>query len=135
MTEPADLHEDFDAGIDPAFAPWRTAHRAASVVLALLALVHIGFTPIATDLFSPDALWFAGTGLALLLLAIINFAHIGLGPCDMPTAPVVRVTNWVFCAFALWALVVVRELSAIIGLAAIGTMALCSLVTLRVRRA
>src|SRR5690606_40568772 len=31
--------------------------------------------------WTPDAVWFLGTGLGLLLLAGINRGHIGLGPC------------------------------------------------------
>jgi hypothetical protein len=136
MTNPADFHEEeeFDEGIDPTFAPWRTTHRGASTVLAILALIHLGFTPAATDLSSPDAIWFAGTGLGLLLLAVMNYAHLGLGPCDMPTAPVVRVANLVFLALAVWALAIVGELPAVIGVAALGMMTVCGQVTLRGRR-
>ena len=130
MTE-SEVHGD---GLDPAFAPWRNAHRAASVALAVLALVHLAMTPSGASVLSADGLGFAGTGPAMLLLAVINFAHIGLGPCTMPTAPVVLGANVVFALFGCWTIAVERSLPAVIGIFAIGAMLLCSTVTLRTTR-
>ena len=103
------IDHDDDTGIDPAFAPWRTAHRTASVVLGVMALIHVSVTFILYDQLTPEAVWFFGTGFGLLFLAVMNFAHVGFGPCYMPTAPVVRISNWIFVLFSFLALAAVPE--------------------------
>lgn len=72
-----------------------------------LSLVHSVLTVTLYDAWSPDAVWFLGTGLGLLFLTAMNLAHVGLGPCTMPTAPAVRAANWVFVLFGFGALVAV----------------------------
>jgi hypothetical protein len=133
MSEPGVVHP---AGahapeIDPSFAPWRTAHRSASIVLALLAIAHCALSVMIYDAWSPDAVWFVGTGLGLLFLAGMNLAHVGLVPCTMPTAPAVRVANWVFVLFGLGALVAVPEPQAVVIVAALVLQAVASRWTLR----
>ena len=119
------------SGIDPVFAPWRTAHRSASFVLVLLAIAHCLLAVTIYDAWSPDAVWFVGTGLGLLLLAGMNLAHVGLGPCTMPTAPAVRASNWVFVLFGFGALVAVPEPQAAVIVAALVAQAVASHRTLR----
>lgn len=94
---------------DPRFAAWRRAHRGASFVLALIAIVHSVLTFVFYDNWSPNAVWFLGTGLGLLLLAVVNLAHVGVEPCRMPTTPLVRAANWVFVVFGFGALVAVAQ--------------------------
>lgn len=125
---------DHDDGIVRGFAPWRNAHRSAAALLGVLGLIQIVRTPSVVSIMSADALWFAGTGLAVLLLSVINFAHIGLGPCTMPTAPVVLGANIVFALFGCWAVAVEPSLPMVIGLVAICVMLACSSVTLRTTR-
>lgn len=55
----------------------------------MVALAHSGLTAMIYDSWRPAAVWFLGTGLGLLLLAVMNWAQVGLGPCEQPTAPVV----------------------------------------------
>lgn len=74
-------------------------HRGAAAVLGVFSALHPVVTPWVYGEWSADAVWFVGTGLGLLLLAGMNVAHVGLAPCDLPTAPAVRVANWVFVAF------------------------------------
>lgn len=40
--------------------------------LLLLGIIHTGLTPAFYNSLSPDAMWFAGTGLALIFLALLN---------------------------------------------------------------
>lgn len=125
-------HPHVDAPlIDPTFAPWRRAHRAASVVLGVLAIIHGSLTALLYGSWSADAVWFLGTGLGLLLLAAMNLAHVGLGPCTMPTAPVVRVANWVFVVFGFGAVMAVPEPQAVVIVAALVLQAVSSHRTLR----
>ena len=75
----------------------RRLHRAASATIAALALVHTAVFTVRLDpIWSSDAVWFMGTGLGLVLLAVLNWAHVGVEPCDMPTAAVVRWANFAF---------------------------------------
>ncbi len=43
-----------------------------SAYLLLIGVVHTALTPLFYDQFSPEALWFAGTGLALVYLSLLN---------------------------------------------------------------
>lgn len=52
-------------------------------ICALLGVVHVGFTFANYDHLSPEAVWFAGTGMALLLLAALNWATLA-GPPPRP---------------------------------------------------
>jgi hypothetical protein len=42
--------------------------------LLLIGVIHTALTPVFYPEFSPDALWFAGTGLALVFLSLLNIA-------------------------------------------------------------
>ncbi len=109
----------------------RPLHRGASVVVAVIALTHVGATAVYYDGWSPAAVWFSGTGLGLLLLSVINWAHVGLEPCNLPTAPVVRAANWVFAAFGVAALVAVPKPLASVLVLALLLQAVAARATLR----
>ena len=89
------------------YRAWRRLHILASSTLVVLALVHVGLTPILVPGWTPDAVWFLGTGLGLLLLGALNLSHVGVEPCRMPTTRLIRAANWLFVAFglaAVWAI-------------------------------
>ncbi len=94
---------------DQFYARARILHIAASMGAALIALAHSLLTWYFYATWAPEAVWFLGTGLGLLLLAALNLSHIGLEPCHMPTTRLVRLANWVFLAFAIAASVAVPE--------------------------
>jgi hypothetical protein len=109
----------------------RRLHRACAAILAALALVHCVLTFRLYSMWSPEAVWFLGAGLGLLLLAVVNWAHVGVEPCDMPTAPVVRWAKFAFATFGVAALVAVPVPQAfVIALALVG-QSLAGLRTLR----
>lgn len=116
---------------DPALAPWRHIHRAASVVLAALAIVHSLLTSMLYDSWSPDALWFLGTGLGLALLAAMNLALVGSNLRPLPAARALLVANWAFVVFGLGALIAVPEPQAAVIVAALVAQAVSSHRTLR----
>ena len=87
----------------------RRIHLAASGLIALIAFVHLGLAVPVYGEWSPDAVWFVGTGMGLLLIAGLNLAHIGVQPCHQPTARFVRAANWVYALFALTTLLAVPE--------------------------
>ena len=84
-------------------------HKVSSATVSLVALVHCAVTPLMYSRLSPNAVWFLGTGLGLLLLGILNWAHVGVEPCDMPTAPIIRWANVLFLVFAFAAVAAVNE--------------------------
>jgi hypothetical protein len=65
-----------------------------------------------------------------LLLAVLNWAHVGVVPCVMPTATLVRGANVVFAVFGVAALVAVPAPHALIIALALVSQALASLRTL-----
>ena len=113
------------------FRTARLLHRSASVVVAALGAVHAVLTFVIFDSWSPDAVWFFGTGLSLVALAVMNWAHVGLEPCDLPTAPVVKYVNVAYAVFGLAAIAAVPEPQAFILAAAILLQAGAGFVTLR----
>ena len=96
------------------FTRWRWIHRTSSGLVALVSLVHIAVTFVMYNEWSPDAVWFFGTGIGLLSIAVMNVAHVGVVPCSQPTAPVLRWLNWIFAGLGVAALVAVREPQAVV---------------------
>ena len=101
------------------YRSWRAVHLGSSIVLGLLALVHIALTIPLYGHWGPDAVWFAGTGLGLLMLAGINLAYVGVEPCRQPTTKAVRLANYLMAVFGVAAVVAVPEVQAWIVLAAL----------------
>lgn len=112
------------------FAAWRWTHLVASGLVTLIALAHLGLTLPLYRGWSADAAWFFGAGLGVLLVGLLNLTHIGIEPCDRPTARFVRITNWVYAAFGLAALVAVPEPQAGVLVAALVTQAVVAQRTL-----
>ena len=106
------------------YARFRVVHLAASGLLAIIALAHAGLTGRFYDTWSPEAVWFLGTGLGLLLLALLNLSHIGVEPCRQPTARLVRAANWGFAIFGLGAVLAVPEPQAYAVAGALGIQAI-----------
>ncbi|MEX2283978.1 MAG: hypothetical protein WEE89_15945 [Gemmatimonadota bacterium] len=115
------------------FLVWRRVHRLATGTIALFAALHSVLTFLLYETWSPDSVWFLGTGLGLLLLAAMNWSHVGLEPCDLPTAPVIRWANVCFVLFGVGAVLAVAEPQAFLILAALVIQAAAGFVTLRPR--
>ncbi len=96
------------------YAMARRIHLAASGLVAVIAFVHVGLAIPIYGEWSPDAVWFVGTGIGLLLIAGMNLTHIGVEPCHQPTARFVRAANWVYALFALTTLLAVPEPQAMV---------------------
>ena len=93
----------------PAYYFWRRVHLGASWLLALLAVAHSALTAVFYDRWTANAVWFLGTGLGLLLLAVLNLTHIGVEPCRHLSARLVRIANPVFALFGVGAVIAVPE--------------------------
>ena len=112
------------------FGSWRRVHRASSGTVAIVALIHCAMTFMIYGEWSPDAVWFLGTGIGLLAIVVMNIAHVGLEPCRLPTAPAVRWLNWLFVGLGLAALYAVPEPQAFVIVGALLGQAIASLATL-----
>lgn len=112
------------------FSAWRRVHRVSSGLVGVIALVHCAVTFVFYDHWSPNAVWFFGTGVGMLSIAIMNFAHVGLEPCRQPTAPVLRWLDCLFVGLGLAALVAVPEPQAILVVVGLVGQAIASFVTL-----
>jgi hypothetical protein len=119
-----------DAMTPSTFSRWRFVHLLSSGMLCLLALIHSALTPVLYRGWPPDAVWFLGTGLGLLLLGVSNVTHVGIEPCRQPTARLVRSANWVFLLFGIGAVLAVPEPQAYLVLAGLAGQAMAGLQTL-----
>lgn len=50
----------------------RTLHKISSALLAALGVVHTALTPVFYGRFTLGALWFAGSGLAMIFVGLLN---------------------------------------------------------------
>jgi hypothetical protein len=65
---------------------------------------------------------------------LMNWAHVGLEPCSLPTAVAVKWANWVYAAFGVAALIAVPQPHAFVLVAALTAQALASQHTLQPSR-
>ncbi len=112
------------------FRFWRGIHIASAGVLALLALVHSCLTFVLYPAWGPDSVWFLGTGLGLLFLAVLNLTHIGIEPCHRPSARLIRWANWPFLAFGIAGAVAISEPQGFVMAGCLAGQAAAALVTL-----
>ena len=49
-----------------------TVHKVSAYALLALGILHTALTPLFYQQFDVDTLWFAGTGLGLIFLALLN---------------------------------------------------------------
>jgi hypothetical protein len=104
-------------------------------LLLVIAIVHSTLTPVIYRRWTPGAVWFLGTGLGLLLLALLNLTHVGAEPSRHPAARVVRWANWIFLLFGIGAVVAVPEPQAFVVVSALAVQAVVAHWTLPGRRA
>jgi hypothetical protein len=112
------------------FAHCRRVHRFSSGPVAVIALIHCAVTFVFYKEWSPNAVWFFGTGVGMLSIAVMNIAHVGLEPCRQPTAPVIRWLDCLFVVLGLAAIVAVPEPQAYLVVVGLIGQAVASFVTL-----
>ena len=52
----------------------KTAYTVTAILISLLGALHIGFTYLNFDRFDMDAVWFLGSGVAIVLAGFLNIA-------------------------------------------------------------
>jgi len=87
-------------------------YRVVSYLL-LLGLVHSALTPVFYDFFTPDGMWFFGTGLGLVFLSFLNIAASRL--LNLWLLKFTLFANIVGTIFSILASVVLNEIQGYIG--------------------
>jgi hypothetical protein len=85
-----------------------------SAYFLLIGVIHIALTPLFYDRFSPDALWFAGTGLALMFLCLLNI--ISERSCEIWILKTCVAANLVGLIYGTLIVVALPEIQAFISL-------------------
>jgi hypothetical protein len=101
-------------------------HQVCSAVVVALALVHTALTPVVSGHWGPGAVWFAGTGLGLLLLGALNIAA-RRDSAAVGTRRACAIANLVALAYVAAAVFAVPEPQAFVVLAALAGQALAGL--------
>jgi asparagine N-glycosylation enzyme membrane subunit Stt3 len=93
----------------------KTTHTVASILIVLLGCVHIGFTFFNYHGLSYEAIWFLGTGLAIVLAGFINIAVLRDGGRDTIIWTMALVTNLFFLLGFAAASYMMREPQVFVG--------------------
>ena len=94
-------------------------------------MVHVTYTPWAYDGFSLDAMWFVGSGMAIIFAGLLNIVLLRGAGKDPVTRWVVFGANLVLVLGFAVALLVLREPQVFIGLFLAGFEAVASLLISR----
>jgi hypothetical protein len=97
-----------------------------SVCAGLLGFAHLALTPLAHPEWSLEALWFAGTGLAIVVVAIFNWA--GRSLPERSAALALVAANLAMTAFFAAAWTVLPGPQVIAGGAIFAGLALCTVI-------
>jgi len=83
--------------------------------LLFLGVIHTALTPAFYSSLSPDAMWFAGTGLAMIFLALLNI--IAERVFERWVFNICIIANLVGCVYNVLVVIALPEFQAFIGLA------------------
>ena len=92
----------------------RLAFRITAYSLSSLGVIHTALTPLFYDRFSPDALWFAGTGLALVFLGLLNI--VAERVWEVWALNVCIAANLIGCVYGILVVLALPEIQAYVGL-------------------
>jgi MFS-type transporter involved in bile tolerance (Atg22 family) len=99
-----------------------TLHKISSVLLVALGVVHTTLTPVFYGRFSLNALWFAGSGLAMVFLGFLNIALGRAAGRDRIVRTLCHVANLVTTVFGVLLATADSEPQVIFGLVLIFLM-------------
>lgn len=92
-------------------------HRSSGLLLLLLGLIHSALTACIYGDLGADALWFAGTGLAMVLVALLNMVVRRTGTSDAGVRLICHGANLAFLLVGVWGILAVGEPQAYVGFA------------------
>lgn len=91
----------------------RLFYRVTAYGLSL-GVIHLALTPLFYDRFSPEALWFAGTGLALVFLGLLNL--VAERAWEAWSLNVCIAANLAGCVYGLLVVIALPEIQAYLAL-------------------
>ena len=103
----------------------RKFYRISAYFLSI-GVIHTALTPVFYREFSPDAMWFAGTGLALVFLGLLNIAAERVGEPWILNMSIVA--NLVGCIYSILIVIALPELQAFVSLLIFLAVAIGSIV-------
>jgi len=109
----------------------QTLALALAIIGVLLGAVHLALTPLAYADWTIDALWFVGTGLAIVLAAAANL--IGFQSSGVGSRLIVAAINFAMGFFFVAAWLVLPGPQVIIGGVLFFALAICSLANRRTK--
>ena len=112
----------------------RTIHDIASYLLIALGAVHTALTPVFYGRLTPNAMWFAGAGLAMVFVGFLNVILSRGAGRDSLARWLVYVANLLTLAFGAVTVVLDSEPQVIFGMLLIATITVAAFL-LKVRNA
>jgi len=101
----------------------KIAHKISSWLLIALGVVHTSLTPMFYGRLSPGAMWFAGSGLAMVFVGFLNIAFArDAGRNDRLVRALCYIANLSTLVFVALIVVVDSEPQVIFGLLLIAVM-------------
>lgn len=94
----------------------RTIHKIITGLIVALGLLHVSVTFFDYDSFSVEALWFAGTGVAIILAGFLNLVLLRDVGRDKVVQILCVITNVVFAAMFASALLILPQPQVFFGL-------------------
>lgn len=100
----------------------RTLHKICTYLLIALGVVHAALTPVFYGRLSPGAMWFAGSGLAMIFVGFLNVAFGRVVGRDTVVRALCYASNLLTLVFGVLIVVVDSEPQVLFGLGLIGVM-------------
>ena len=104
----------------------KTAYKICSWLIVALGCAHLAFTFHDYDEFSLRAMWFAGSGLALVFAGFLNVAHLRAGGRDPVVRALTVLTDALCAALFVAALSLMRQPQVFTGVALFAFAAVCA---------
>jgi|SRR5215213_4332020 len=94
---------------------WKLAHRIIAGLIIALGTLHCVFTAFNYNSFSLNAMWFLGSGIAIILAGFLNVVVIRVGGKDRVVKLLCLTTNLIFFALFALALLLLSQPQVIVG--------------------
>lgn len=104
----------------------KTTHAVASSLLIALGAVHTALTPVFYERLTPNAMWFAGAGLAMIFVGFLNVVLSRGAVRDTLSRVLVYVANVLTLAFGSVTVYLDGEPQVIFGMLLIATITVCA---------
>jgi len=109
----------------------KLSYKIITGLIIALGCLHIGFTPFNYSRFDTGAMWFVGTGVAIILAGFLNVAVIRDAVNDRVIRTLCVMTNASFALLFGVALFHLAQPQVFVGLALFGAAGVCALFTRR----